>query len=91
MKYFGKLNVQHGKFLSIIGDSNGNLIASTINKQTAESIVKMCNDYEKLERMFRNLFDVHYGTSYHHCGDGDGLKKENAEEMINFMKNENSA
>ncbi len=41
---------------------------------------------QKLERMFRNLVDTTYGMAYHHIGDGDGLTKAEAAEMVEFLK-----
>lgn len=38
------------------------------------------------ERLLRELFDAHYGMSYHHCGDGDGLTIAQAREIVAFVK-----
>ena len=32
------------------------------------------------------LFDAHYGTEYHHCGDGDGLTPEEAALIVRLVR-----
>ncbi len=41
---------------------------------------------EQLKKMLKNLFDAHYGIAYHHCGDGDGLVKEEAVAIVAFVR-----
>ena len=32
-------------------------------------------------RMLKNLIDAHYGSSFHHIGDGDGIPEAEADEI----------
>lgn len=36
--------------------------------------------------MLVELIDAHYGVSYHHIGDGDGISKEMADKLREFMR-----
>ncbi|MDD5358265.1 MAG: hypothetical protein PHX80_03910 [Candidatus Nanoarchaeia archaeon] len=36
---------------------------------------------ESIVKQFFNLIDAHYGMSLHHIGDGDGISKEDADEI----------
>jgi len=40
----------------------------------------------RLKKALDSLFDAHYGMSYHHCGDGDGLNPEEAAEIVALVK-----
>jgi len=43
-------------------------------------------EVERLRAALTSLFDAHYGMSYHHCGDGDGLNPEEAAEIVALVK-----
>lgn len=52
----------------------------SLNTNNSEAYV------QKLENLLDILFDAHYGTAYHHCGDGDGLTNHAAAQIIATVK-----
>lgn len=51
------------------------------HEDAAAVIAALRERLEKAERMLDSLIDAHYGGSFHHIGDGDGIPKEEADEL----------
>ena len=58
---------------------------STLNQKFTQNPTKPMNLNQDNPKVWRDAFlsvvDAHYGTSYHHIGDGDGIPKTEADQL----------
>lgn len=69
-------------------EANAELIAEAFNVsgETGLSPRQLAEHRKETSRFFDVLLDAHYGTAYHHIGDGDGIAEDVADEIRAYIK-----